>query len=114
MITNRVQMIREMLAKYQRTTGVSPRVGHSILVDISAAVALVRDVTRHAGLLEHVDMTDDTDELFRVSLVPVRLRADVAPGMCHVVPDHLMPRQRSCCDLTACQTIMMAMARGEA
>ncbi len=108
----KLNYLRSMLKDYKRTSGKDPRRGHVVVVDVGGANMLLREVF-FGKLPMGIVVSDETDELFQLDGIPVRLRYEVPYGSAIVVLDHQVPR-RTCCDTTAMSTMLACMSRGSA
>ena len=106
----KISIMRHILAEYQLESGYDPRHGHSLVVDVAGASALMREIFL-GWIPRGVLVTPNEDELVQIDGVPVRLRFLAPYGRAFLVPDESIPA-RQCCDATAMTVMLTCMARG--
>lgn len=100
-----------MMRSHERELGVDLRNGWTIVVDVGGAQALLREVFFRQ--MPGVIVSSDSDELFRLDGIPIRLRYGVPYGSAFCILERQVP-ERSCCDATAMSTLLCCMSRGDA
>ncbi len=96
--------IREILANFQRASGVDPHVGHALVVDVAGANTILKEFF-FGKLPAGVAVTQEPDELVQIDGIPVKLRYESPVyGHAFILPSTAVPA-RTCCDCASMATL---------
>lgn len=83
----------------------------SCVISTDTAIVLMREALQRP--IAQVSFNEDDDVLFLYDKVPVVLRHRAPPGHAVIVEKRNLP-PRSCCDITATETVMLCLSKGTA